>query len=62
MIEEEHVRQDDRCPTCATPMEVAEVISRDETGPRELVLRCANGHEIHVRREEETTAADDGDI
>ena len=46
-------RAGERCPRCGTPMEVADVTPHEDTHVNDLVLRCANGHEIRVSRHEE---------
>lgn len=52
MTEQEQAREGDKCPECGTPLEVAEVETDVEDGPRDLILRCANGHTVKVHREQ----------
>lgn len=52
-------REGERCPHCGTPVEVAEVTPHEEAHETELVLRCANGHEIKVSRHEDEEPGED---
>lgn len=43
-------RSGERCSKCGTPLEPAEINPISEADADEIVLRCANGHEIRVTR------------
>lgn len=49
-MEEVPARAGDRCEICGTPLEPAEINSSDDATAEEILLRCANGHEIRVTR------------
>lgn len=49
-MEEIPGRSGEMCTRCGTPLEPAELNPTSEPDADEVVLRCANGHEIRVTR------------
>lgn len=56
---EPEAREGERCPTCGTPMELAEANPIEEGAVEEIVLRCANGHEMKVSRHQDEEPDDE---
>jgi ssDNA-binding Zn-finger/Zn-ribbon topoisomerase 1 len=60
MMTEPEAREGERCPKCGTPMELAEVDPhQEEAGVDDILLRCANGHEMRVTRHQDEAVPDD---